>query len=67
MPHSSHLRRLPLLLAALFCALPSPAFDYAGHRMINELALASLPKDYPAFVREATAAERIAFLAGEPD
>jgi hypothetical protein len=67
MLHSSHLRRLPLLLAALFCALPSPAFDYAGHRMINELALASLPKDFPSFVREAAAAERIAFLAGEPD
>ena len=67
MPHLSRFSRLPLLLAALFCALPSPAFDYAGHRLINQLALASLPTNYPAFVREAAAAERIAFLAGEPD
>lgn len=43
------------------------AWDYEGHRMVNEVALASLPKDFPAFVREAAAAERIAFLSGEPD
>jgi hypothetical protein len=35
--------------------------------MINELALASLPDDFPAFVQKADNAERIAFLAGEPD
>ena len=35
--------------------------------MINQLALASLPVDFPAFVREPAAAGRIAFLAGEPD
>jgi len=43
------------------------AWDYVGHRMVNQLALADLPADFPAFVREAAAAERIAFLAGEPD
>jgi hypothetical protein len=43
------------------------AWDYAGHRIVNELALASLPPDFPAFVRAPAAAERIAFLAGEPD
>jgi hypothetical protein len=49
-----------------FCA-PAAAWDYAGHRIVNQAALASLPADFPAFVREPAAAERIAFLAGEPD
>jgi len=43
------------------------AWDDAGHRMINQLALASLPADFPGFVREPGAAGRIAFLADEPD
>jgi hypothetical protein len=43
------------------------AWDYAGHRMVNELALRSLPAEFPAFVREPANAERVAFLAGEPD
>jgi hypothetical protein len=43
------------------------AWDYEGHRIVNQLALASLPKEYPAFVRELANAERVAFLAGEPD
>jgi hypothetical protein len=43
------------------------AWDYEGHRVVNQLALASLPANFPAFVREPAAAERIAFLAGEPD
>lgn len=61
-------RRLCCL--ALFAAVglaPVSAWDYAGHRLINQVALASLPADFPAFVREPAAAERIAFLAGEPD
>jgi len=43
------------------------AWDYEGHRVVNQLALASLPTNFPAFVREPAAAERIAFLAGEMD
>ena len=43
------------------------AWDYEGHRIVNQLALASLPADFPALVREPAAAERIAFLGGEPD
>ncbi|HWN94538.1 MAG TPA: hypothetical protein VNT99_05875, partial [Methylomirabilota bacterium] len=42
-------------------------WDYEGHRMVNELALTSLPSSCPAFVRAPAAAERIMFLAGEPD
>ena len=52
------------LLVTLRCAC---AWDYEGHRLVNQLALASLPTNFPAFVKEAAAAERIAFLAGEPD
>lgn len=56
---------LALLTAA--GATPVRAWDYAGHRIINRLALASLPGDFPDFVREPPAIERIAFLGGEPD
>jgi len=52
------------LLAVARCAC---AWDYEGHRLVNQLALASLPTNFPAFVKETAAAERIAFLAGEPD
>src|SRR5882672_5913154 len=45
----------------------SLAWDYEGHRLVNQLALASLPTNFPAFVRTPDAAERVAFLAGEPD
>jgi len=43
------------------------AWDYEGHRAVNQLALASLPADFPAFVKTPAAAERVAFLSGEPD
>lgn len=54
---------------ALVVAFQAPvaAWDYEGHRMINQLALASLPPDFPAFASTPVARERIAFLAGEPD
>lgn len=35
--------------------------------MVNQVGLAALPKDFPQFVHEPEAAERVAFLAGEPD
>jgi hypothetical protein len=54
------------LALAGFVAAPR-AWDYEGHRIVNQLALASLPTNFPSFVRSAAAAERIAFLAGEPD
>src|SRR6266516_4082116 len=43
------------------------AWDYEGHRIVNQLALASLPTNFPAFLRTRQARERVAFLAGEPD
>jgi hypothetical protein len=43
------------------------AWDYEGHRIVNQLALASLPADFPAFALTPAARERLAFLGGEPD
>ena len=60
----------PLLLAVGFTAALLPAlraWDYEGHRLVNQVALAALPPDFPAFVHSPQDAERIAFLAGEPD
>jgi hypothetical protein len=43
------------------------AWDYDGHHMVNELALASLPGDFGGFELTPALKNRIAFLAGEPD
>ncbi len=43
------------------------AWDYEGHRIVNQLAIASLPTNFPAFVKTPSAVARIAFLGGEPD
>lgn len=61
------MRPLPHLLLLALLPLAARAWDYEGHRTVNHLALASLPAEYPAFVREPANAERIAFLSGEPD
>ena len=42
------------------------AWDYEGHHMVNELALASLPKNFSLDLTPAQQG-RVAFLAGEPD
>lgn len=57
-----------LLPAALMLPLTAlHAWDYEGHRIVNTLALSSLPGDFPAFARTPAATERIAFLSGEGD
>ena len=66
------MKRIPASALALLAFLQlgvqlAQAWDYEGHRVVNQLALASLPTNFPAFVREPAAAERIAFLAGEMD
>jgi hypothetical protein len=43
------------------------AWDYEGHHAVNELALASLPANLPAFALTPDTRTRIAYLAGEPD
>ena len=40
------------------------AWDYEGHHMVNELALASLPKDFGIDMTPALKG-RVAFLAGD--
>lgn len=42
-------------------------WDAEGHRLVNQVALASLPTNFPAFVLTPEARERIGFLGGEPD
>lgn len=62
------MKKIFVLLAS--CALVSRtawAWDYEGHRLVNQLALASLPPNFPAFALTPSARERVAFLAGEPD
>jgi hypothetical protein len=55
------------LLLLLTLAPSAWAWDYEGHRVVNQIALACLPTNFPAFVFAPEAAERIAFLSGEPD
>jgi len=66
------MKRTSASALALVALLPlgtnlARAWDYEGHRVVNQLGLASLPTNFPAFVREPAAAERVAFLAGEMD
>ncbi len=60
-------RKLGLFLTILATVSSVSAWDYEGHRIVNQLGLAALPAEFPAFVHEPANAERIAFLAGEPD
>src|ERR1017187_3617343 len=43
------------------------AWDYEGHHAVNELALASLPANFPAFALAPATRVRIEYLAGEAD
>ena len=63
------MRKFPGYLCGiiLFTNLSGFSWDYEGHRMVNQVALSSLPASFPTFVRTPVAQERIAFLAGEPD
>ena len=54
-----------LAVGAVVCQ--AAAWDYEGHRAINELALSTLPANFPAFALTPPARARIAYLAGEPD
>jgi len=43
------------------------AWGNEGHRMINRLAIATLPSDIPAFLRSEAALNEIEYLGPEPD
>lgn len=64
---SSPGRSVFILALLVVCAPLARAWDYEGHRIVNRLALASLPADFPAFVREPAAVERVLHLANVPD
>ncbi len=63
------MKKLSLSLSAFLLASVSNIFawDYDGHRLVNQIALTSLPAEFPQFVKTAAAQDRITFLAGEPD
>lgn len=54
-------------LVALLAAAAAHAWDAEGHRIVNRLALHSLPADFPAFARDAAATERVLHMANVPD
>jgi hypothetical protein len=56
-----------VVLAAASLTSRTSAWDYEGHRLIAQLALRTLPTNYPAFARNPAAMERVAFLSGEAD
>jgi hypothetical protein len=55
------------IFLAMVATVSSKAWDMTGHRLVNQLALAALPADFPRFVQDPATAERIQFLAAEPD
>ena len=66
------MKRISIAALGLLAWVPlgirlASAWDYEGHRVVNQLALTSLPSEFPGFVRDSAAAERIGFLGGEPD
>lgn len=61
------LARFSLYALVLASGSNARAWDYEGHRLVNQVALASLPTNFPSFAFTPAARERIAFLAGEPD
>ena len=67
MMKASFRRASVFCLFALVAATTGRAWDYEGHRLINQLALDSLPASFPDFIRTSAARERIGFLGGEPD
>jgi len=46
---------------------PSFAWGADGHKMINRLAIANLPKDVPAFLRNGNALDMVEYMGPEPD
>jgi hypothetical protein len=55
-----------IVVAALCCG---PAFGWGadGHRIVAAVAVKALPAEIPAFLRTPVAAERVGYLAPEPD
>ena len=63
----SNFQWLTAVYLGIYCGGSALAWDYEGHRIVNQIALASLPTNFPVFTFTRAARERIAFLVGEPD
>ena len=63
----AHARALFCLILFFWVCKAANAWDYERHRLVNGLALKSLPKEFPQFPLLPANKERIKFLAGEPD
>jgi hypothetical protein len=66
-PSGLGIKTLWLAVALGASGFNAAAWDYEGHYTVNELALATLPADFPAFALTPEAHDRIAYLAGEAD
>jgi hypothetical protein len=55
------------MLMPVMMVQPSFAWGADGHKMINRLAAANLPKDVPAFLRNGTALDTMEYVGPEPD
>jgi S1/P1 Nuclease len=55
------------VLVPVMMVEPSLAWGSDGHKMINRLAAANLPKDVPAFLRNGSALDTMEYLGPEPD
>ncbi|MCU1323568.1 MAG: hypothetical protein JWM43_3217 [Acidobacteriaceae bacterium] len=54
-------------MVPLLCSASALAWGRDGHIIINRLAVLNLPKDVPAFLRNGSAADMMAYLGPEPD
>ena len=63
------LRRFAAFSLTALILVPPPAFGWGsdGHRIINRLAVSSLPQDVPAFLRTPEAVNEVEYLGPEPD
>ena len=68
---NSFAHRIALPAIAVFSLVlpstPAHAWDNEGHRIINKLAVSTLPGDVPAFFRSEGAIDEIEYLGPEPD
>ena len=65
--HGGRLAALSFFFAALMVAQNAHAWGNEGHRLINRLAVQSLPADTPTFLRSDIAIRDIEYLGPEPD
>jgi hypothetical protein len=58
---------LPVLLSFVFAQPRARAWTNEGHRLVNKLAVGTLPTEVPAFLRSQAAIDEIEYLGPEPD